>query len=92
MKRISFSKHALLQATLRGATEAQIAETIIKGKWTPAHTGKFRAEKQFDFFDKSPVNLKYYKYKIIEAIFADEEDEIVVVTVKVFYFNKGAAL
>jgi len=50
--------------------------------------GKFQSRHQFDFNRVSLTNQKYYKYKTVESIFADEPNEIVVITVKVYYSNE----
>lgn len=42
----------------------------------------------FDFGHPSPINQQVYKYKAVEVVFANEADEFVVVTVKVYYFNQ----
>ena len=52
--------------------------------------GRFGVIFRFDFNGKSPINKKVYKYKTIEAVFADEPDEIVIITVKVYYSNTEA--
>jgi hypothetical protein len=35
----------------------------------------------------SPVNNQPYRYKAVDAVFADEPQTVVVVTVKVFYYD-----
>ena len=87
MKPIRYSSHAKLQMVLRGATEEEVTTTIRAGKWKMTRVGKFRSRHQFDFNKVSLINKKFYKYKTIEPIFADEPNEIVVITVKVYYSN-----
>jgi hypothetical protein len=36
------------------------------------------------------LNQKFYKYKIVEPIFADETNAIIIITVKVYYSNEEA--
>jgi len=88
MKPIRFSDHARLQMVLRGATEEEVAMSIRTGKWGAAKMRKFQLRHQFDFNRVSLTNQKYYKYKTVESIFADEPNEIVVITVKVYYSNE----
>jgi hypothetical protein len=73
---------------LRGATEEEVTMSIRTGKWKAAKMGKFRSRHQFDYNRVSLTNRKFYKYKTAEAIFADEPNEIVVITVKVYYSNE----
>ena len=75
---------------LRGATEEEVAIRIREGRWEPAKMGKFRSRHQFDFNRVSLTNQKYYKYKTVESIFAEEPNELVIITVKVYYFNEEA--
>lgn len=39
------------------------------------------------FNDVSPVNQKFYGLKTIDAVFVEEPDRIVVITVKVYYHD-----
>lgn len=88
MKPICFSNHARLQMVLRGATEEEVIAAISSGKWETAKVGKFKAKHQFNYKRAALTNNKYYKYKTVEPIFADEPDKVVVVTVKVYYSNE----
>ena len=91
-KAIRLTLHAERQATLRGATIEEITTTIRSAKWESALRGKFQAKKYFDFNRQSPVNQQTYRFKTIEAIFADEPNELVVITVKVYYTSKEEEL
>ncbi len=88
MKAIQFSAHAREQMLLRGATEAQVEQTIRSESWTPAKRGKWKAKRRFTFTKLSPVNQKEYKYQEIEPVFVEETKAIVVVTVMVYYTNE----
>lgn len=88
MKPIRISNHAKLQMYLRGASEEEVIQSIYSGKWEPAKMGKFQSKYRFDFNMVAPTNQIFYKYKTVEPIFADEPDEIVVITVKVYYANE----
>jgi len=90
-KRIAISNHARERMNLRGATVDEAIETIRSETWMPAKRGKQQAKCRFEF--EKPVSFggKEYKFKEIAAIFVDEMNEIVVVTVKVYYTNKEEA-
>ena len=88
MKPIRFSNHAREQADLRGATTDEIIDAIRMGTWQSALRGKFESKKRFGFNQISPINQKHYRFKTVEAIFADEPEVIGVVTVKVYYSNE----
>jgi hypothetical protein len=87
MKPIRFSRHALDQMRLRGATQAEVKETIETISWQSAKRGKYKARKSFTFGHLSPINQQLYTFKTVEAIFAEESNEVVVVTVLVYYGN-----
>ncbi len=87
-KRIVISNHAHARMNLRGATEDQVTETIHSERWVPAKRGKQRSKRRFDFNARSPIDKKEYRFKDVEAIFVDEPNQIVVVTVKVYYSNE----
>ena len=72
---------------LRGTEESEVIATIKSGKWESARYGKFCSRLQFGFGKPSPITQKIYDHKIVETIFAEEIDEIVVITVKVYYHN-----
>lgn len=88
MKPIRFSDHGRLQMVLRGATEEEVAITIRVGKREAAKMGKFRSRHQFDYNRVSLTNKRFYKYKMVEPVFAEETKEIVIITVKVYYSNE----
>jgi hypothetical protein len=76
--------HARQQLEFRGATEQQVIDTIRSETWEPAKHGRSGCRKNFVF--NSEWNKKYYSTKQIRPIFVDEPDEIVVVTIYVYYF------
>jgi len=88
LKPIRFSAHAQLQMILRGASEEEVMKAINTGKWEPAKMGKFQTEYRFDFNRIALTNQMFYKHKTVKPIFADEQDEIVVITVKEYYSNE----
>lgn len=84
---IRFSRHALDQMKLRGATQEEVIEAIQTSTWQTARRGKHEVRKTFSFGQPSPVNKLVYTYKTVRVIFADEPTEVVVVTVIVYYRN-----
>ncbi len=86
-KPIYFSAHARVRMLLRGAGENEVVSAIRSAKWEATRQGKFHSRSQFDFDKPSPINRKFYRYKTVDVIFADEPDKIVVITVKVYYHN-----
>ena len=85
MKTIRFSQHALEQMRLRGATQEEVRETVETASWRPAKRGKYQARRPFAFGRPSPINQQIYPSRTVHVIFADELDEIVIVTVLVYY-------
>jgi hypothetical protein len=83
-KLIRLSEHAKQQLKFRGTTEKQVAEAIRTETWEPAEFGRLECQKNYVF--KSEWNNKYYDTKQIRPIFVEEADEIIVVTVYVYYF------
>jgi len=73
---------------LRGASEEEVITAINSGTWEPAKLGKLKTKYKFDFNAISMANQKIYKYKTVEPVFADENDIIVVITIKVYYSNE----
>jgi hypothetical protein len=83
-KPIRFSEHAISQLIFRGAGEKEIVETIKTSEWFPAELNRLECRKDFVF--NKLWNNKSYKTKQVKPIFAEEENEIVVITVYVYYF------
>ena len=72
MKPNYFSNHAKSQMILRGATEEEVEIAVRAGKREPAKLGKLKPRQSFAFNSCSPINQKFYKYKIVEGIFNNE--------------------
>jgi len=83
-KAIRLSGHARQQLQFRGATEQEIVETIHSRNWQPAEGGRQECRKDFPF--NATWNGKHYVTKQVRPIFVEEPNEIVVVTVYVYYF------
>ena len=83
-KPIRFSAHARLRLAARGATEEDAADAIRTAEWRAAEGGRLECRKDFAF--DALWNGKRYATRQVRPIFADLPDEIVVVTVYVFWF------
>ena len=84
MKPIRLSGHANQQLSFRGATESEIVEAIRSETWGSADSERLECRRNFAF--NAIWNGKFYATKQIRPIFVEESDEIVVVTVYVYYF------
>jgi hypothetical protein len=83
-KPVRLSGHARNQLRFRGATEAEVIEAIRTGPWGPAELGRLECRKNFIF--NAEWNKRFYGARQVRPIFVDEPDEIVVVTIYVYYF------
>ncbi len=83
-KLIRLSEHAKDQLIFRGAGETEIIEAIRTSKWSPTELNRLECRKDFAF--NALWNGKSYKTKQVRPVFAEEENEIVVITVYVYYF------
>ncbi|MBW2331743.1 MAG: hypothetical protein JRF30_12745 [Deltaproteobacteria bacterium] len=70
-KPIRLSEHARQQLRFRGATEQEVIEAIRTETWETAELGRLK---------------NYYDTKQVRPIFVEEHDEVIVVTVYVYYF------
>lgn len=86
MKAIVFSQHALDQIRDRGASQEEVRLAIREGEETPAKKERKAFRKNFHFGSK--WKDKRYEVKQVMAIVVDEDEEIIVVTVYVFYFGE----
>ena len=83
-KPIRLSGHARENARYRGATEEEVKEAIRTAPWVPAELGRLECRKDFSYGRE--WNRKIYETKQVRPIFVEEANEIVVVTVYVYYF------
>jgi hypothetical protein len=83
-KPIQFSGHAIQQLQFRGAAEAEIIDAIRNVPWHAAENGRMECRKDYAF--DSIWNGRRYATKQVRPIFVEEPNEIVVVTVYVYYF------
>lgn len=70
--------------SFRGGTAQEVIEAIRTEPWQAAELGRLECHKDFAF--NAIWNRRSYATKRIRPIFVAEPDEIVVVTVYVYYF------
>ena len=83
-KPIRVSGHAEGQLAYRGAVRQEVVEAIQTMPWAPAELGRLECRKDYRFHAR--WNGVRYSTKQVHPIFVDESEEIVVVTVYVYYF------
>jgi hypothetical protein len=82
---VRLSGHARDQIAFRGGTAQEVVEAIRTAPWQVAERGRLECQKDFVF--NAVWNEKFYAAKRIRPIFVEEPEEIVVVTVYVYYFS-----
>jgi len=80
---IRINPHTLERAQERGTNEFEIEDVILSGLLIPAKLNRIGKAKVYDF--KQNRQSKYYEQKRVEVFYTIEEDEIITVTVYVFY-------
>jgi len=83
-KPIRLSQHAIEQSKFRGATDTEIRDTIFTTEWNSTKSDRWECRKNFEF--NKEWNGKFYKIKQVRPIFTEKSDEIIVITVYVYYF------
>ena len=83
-KPIVFSDHSQTQMKERGATREEVIEAIKYGEKISAKHKRQAYRKNFQFDSK--WGNKSYRIKQVMPITAEEENQIVVITVYAFYF------
>jgi hypothetical protein len=83
MKAIRLSRHAQQQLPFRGAAPWEVEEAIRTNPWEPAALGRLECHRDYPFHQE--WNGVFYETKRVRPIFVDEPEEIVVVTVYVYY-------
>ena len=84
MKSIRLSGHAREAMRSRGATEQEVLDAVRQAPWEAAELERMECRKDFVF--GQDWNGRTYATKQVRPIFVEEVDEIVVVTVYVYYF------
>ena len=80
---ITIDPHTLQRAAERGASEEEIKDVLTTGTLALAKGGRKSKSKVFDFGREWCG--KHYEQKKIEVIFTEQGDNIITVTVYVFY-------
>jgi hypothetical protein len=85
LKPIRCSRHAQEQLLFRGGSPREVEEAIRSSSWEPAELGRLECRRSFSF--QQEWHGVVYATKQVRPIFVDEPDEIVVVTVYVYYLG-----
>lgn len=86
-KSIVFSQHASDQLADRGTNREEVIQAIQFGARQAAKKGRVAYTKNFPF--EKEWKGRYYNFKQVMPIVAEEKEEYVVVTVYVFFFGGG---
>lgn len=84
MKPVRLSRHAQDNAVHRGTSDVEVADAIHTTPWADAGRGRLECRKDFSY--DGEWNGRHYGTKQVRPIFVDEDAEIVVVTVYVYFF------
>ena len=84
MKQIRLTAHASGQCAERGASEADVREAIERGVAEPAKRGRLIYRLNLPY--RALWQGEFYAIKQVAPVVAETENEIIVVTVYVFYF------
>ena len=84
MKPIRLTAHAQGYIGRRGFSVQEVEQAIRESPWQSAMRGKMECRKDFPY--QQNWNGKRYATKQVRPVFAEEADEIVVVTVYTYYF------
>jgi hypothetical protein len=80
---IFINPHALERAAKRGTHEEEIIEVWLSGLTVSAKYGRKGKAKIFDF--KAERLEQFYEQKRVEIFYIEEGDDIIIITVYVFY-------
>jgi Domain of unknown function (DUF4258) len=83
MKPIRLSDHARARLQCRGELASEVEDTIRTSPWEPAERGRLECRRSVPF--NQEWNGMVYATKEVRPIFVDDPEEIVVVTVYVYY-------
>ena len=81
--RIKLIEHAKERVKQRGATSEEVKAVILNGEQIKAKRGRKAKEMIFEY--KKKWLRKTYPQKKVQVIYVEEENQIIVITVKVFY-------
>ena len=81
--RIKLIEHAKERAKQRGAINEEVKAVVLNGRQIKAKRGRKAKEMIFEY-EKEWLR-KTYPQKKVQVIYVEEENQIIVITVKVFY-------
>ena len=81
--RITIAPHTLLRAEERGTNDAEIRDVLATGFSISAKYGKIGKARVYEF--NSTRAGRHYKQKRVEVFYVVEGNELITVTVYVFY-------
>ena len=84
MKPIRLTNHVHAQAIERGTYEAEIIDAILTGNRQAAKNGRYKYQATFQY--NNDWQGKFYSLKKVVPIVAENDTELVVITVYTFYF------
>ncbi len=84
MKPIRLSAHAQGYVERRGFTPDEVIAAIRSAAWEPASQNRLECRMEFDY--NTEWNGQLYAKKQVRPIFVEEDAEIVVVTVYVYFY------
>lgn len=84
LKPIRLTNHALEQCDERGTNESEVVHAIRFGVAEPAKVGRKLYRHNFAFDGR--WQGRYYGLKQVAPVVAEEENELVVITVYTFFF------
>lgn len=80
---IRIERHTIAKAEERGTNQNEIIDVINNGTDIPAKYNRFGKSKVFNY--KKFRNRKFYEQKKVEVYYTIESNQIITVTVYVFY-------
>lgn len=81
--KIKFVEHAKERMIARGVSEAEVEKVLLQGTDIPAKKGRKAKEMTFEYGEYWLG--KVYPEKKVVVIYVEENNKIIVITVKVFY-------
>ena len=83
-QKIVFSDHSFAQMIERGTRREEVETAILKGEKVPAKKGRHAYRINFQY--EQLWDEKWYAMKQVMPIVKEDDDELIVITVYVFYF------
>jgi len=84
MKPVRLTTHGRLQCAERGTSQLEVEQAVREGTREPAKRGRVLC--RFNLTFNSSWQGNHYAVKQVAPVITEEADEIVVITVYVFYF------